>query len=119
MPAPSPSVTHHRAVVGALSRDRAPDDPALLDAKRSLAAANISAYITRVLDAAPTLTREQVDSLHVLLEPARRELSMQGGELIHAPPGDTQSAVPGGSTAPTNRQDVIDARIAELGGGAA
>jgi hypothetical protein len=38
-----PQWTHHRARVAALSRDRAPDDPELLAARRDLAAAREAA----------------------------------------------------------------------------
>jgi hypothetical protein len=65
---------HQRARVGALSRSRADDDPELVDAKRALAAANIAEYIEKIVSQAPPFTREQVDNLRVLLEPARREL---------------------------------------------
>ena len=46
---PSPTVAHHRARIGALSRDRQPDDPELLDAKRSLAAERLAEYIEKTL----------------------------------------------------------------------
>lgn len=58
---------HYRARVAALTRDRAPDDPDLLGARRQLAEANLTAYITRVVDSAPPLTAEQRDKLVLLL----------------------------------------------------
>jgi hypothetical protein len=71
MAAPSPATAHRRARVGALSRDRHPDDPELLAAKRDLAAANIEDYVTRVISAAPPLTDEQRCRLAELLRPVR------------------------------------------------
>jgi hypothetical protein len=71
MAAPSPATAHHRARVGALSRDRQPNDPEFLAAKRDLAAANIEDYITRVISAAPPLTAEQRTRLAELLRPIR------------------------------------------------
>jgi hypothetical protein len=53
MPAPSPAIAHHRARVGALSRDRRPDDPEFLGAKCDLAEAKIAAYIDKILAATP------------------------------------------------------------------
>ena len=68
---PSPTVAHHRARIGALSRDRRPDDPELLDAKRSLAAERLAEYIAKTLGAAPPLTDEQRTRLAELLRPVR------------------------------------------------
>lgn len=59
--------THHRAKVAALSRDRSPQDPALLDARRNLKASRLEDYIRRTVDEAPPLTSEQRDRLAVLL----------------------------------------------------
>jgi hypothetical protein len=68
MPAPSsPDVAHHRARVGALSRDRSPDDPEFLAAKRDLTAANLEAHIAKVIAAVPTLTTEQRSHIADLL----------------------------------------------------
>jgi hypothetical protein len=44
------SWTHHRARVAALSRDRAPDDPELLAARRDLAEARLAARIDQAGD---------------------------------------------------------------------
>ncbi len=71
MPTP-PTVAHHRARVGALSRDRRPDDSEFLAAKRDLAAANIEEYVNRVIAAAPPLSDEQRTRLAELLRPIRR-----------------------------------------------
>ena len=62
-----PQWTHHRARVAALSRDRAPDDPELVDARRSLAAARLEEYIERTVAAAPPLTAAQRARLRGLL----------------------------------------------------
>ena len=69
---PSPSVAHHRARIGGLSRDRRPDDPELLDAKRSLAAEMLTEYIEKILAEAPPLNDEQRTRLAELLRPVRR-----------------------------------------------
>ncbi len=62
-----PQWTHHRARVAALSRDRAADDPDLLDARRDLRAARLEEYIRTTVDAAPALTDAQRDRLALLL----------------------------------------------------
>jgi hypothetical protein len=59
--------THRRARVAALSRDRAADDPDLLDARRDLRAARLEDYIRKLVDCAPPLTPDQRDRLAVLL----------------------------------------------------
>src|SRR3954465_9392739 len=59
--------THYRARVAALSRDRAADDPDLLDARRDLRAARLEDYIRKLVDCAPRLTPAQRDRLAVLL----------------------------------------------------
>ena len=69
-----PQWTHHRARVAALSRDRAPDDPELLAARRDLAAAReaergeigarrLAAYIQRTVASAPPFTAAQIGQL--------------------------------------------------------
>ncbi len=61
------SWTHHRAKVAALSRDRAPDDPELLDARRKLRAERLAHAIRETVEAAPPLTDAQRRELAVLL----------------------------------------------------
>lgn len=56
-----------RAVAAALTRHRKPDDPALLTAKRDLAAAGLEQFIRRTVDAAPPLSPDQRDRLALLL----------------------------------------------------
>ncbi len=62
-----PQWTHHRARVAALSRDRAVNDPDLLEARRDLRAARLEEYIARTVAAAPPLTDEQRSRLALLL----------------------------------------------------
>jgi hypothetical protein len=63
---------HHHARIAALSRDRAPDDPELVDARRSLTEAKLVDHVQRVRDGTPKLTDEQLDRIAGLLrgEPA-------------------------------------------------
>ncbi len=61
------SWTVERARVAALSRDRAPDDPELLDARRNLRAERLAAAIRETVDAAPPLTDDQRARLAALL----------------------------------------------------
>ncbi len=64
--------TQDRARVAALTRHRNPDDPALNDARRDLAAERLAHYVQRVVDTAPTLTVEQRERIANLLRaPAR------------------------------------------------
>lgn len=78
MPPLSPAAAHHRARIAHLSRSRSSDDPEIVSARRDFAAEKIASYIQRTVSAAPPLTREQIDRLRVLLEPARRELKNVG-----------------------------------------
>jgi hypothetical protein len=75
---------HQRARVGALSRSRPDNDPDLLEARRSLAAANIAEYIEKVVAQAPPLNRAQIDHLRVLLEPARGTITQGLAEQLDA-----------------------------------
>ncbi len=59
---------HERARVAALTRSRAPHDPDLIDARRSLAAANLEKYVEKVIAAAPPLTAEQRERIADLLQ---------------------------------------------------
>lgn len=63
----TPTLYHHRARIAALSRDRAPDDPELIEARRALRAARIDAEISKAVETWPPLTTEQVDRLRPLL----------------------------------------------------
>ncbi|GAA2082407.1 hypothetical protein GCM10009840_18240 [Pseudolysinimonas kribbensis] len=64
------SWTVERAKVAALSRDRQPDDPDLINARRNLKAARLEDYVTKVVADAPPLTPEQRDRIATLLRGA-------------------------------------------------
>lgn len=51
--------TSERARIAALSRDRQPDDPALIEARRNLRALRLEDHVRRVLAGEPPLTDEQ------------------------------------------------------------
>lgn len=57
-----------RGRVAALSRDRGPCDPDLVDAKAQLAVQNIINFVTRTLAKAPPLSDEQRQQLISLFE---------------------------------------------------
>ncbi len=65
------SARHERARVARAVRFHGPDAPQTIDARRDLAAANLAAYIKRVVDQAPPLTPEQRDRLALLLRGPR------------------------------------------------
>ncbi len=64
------SLLHHRGRVAALSRSRSPEDPELLDARRSLAAERLAKHIEQIVAQAPPLTNEQREILAAMLAPA-------------------------------------------------
>lgn len=66
-------VAHQRAKVGALSRDRAPDDPELVAARRDLAAEGLTEHVKRVVAEAPKLTPDQLDKICSLLRQPNTE----------------------------------------------
>ena len=66
MPTSTP-VAHYRARIGALSRDRASDDPELVKARQDLKALCLEEHIRRVVAEAPPLTDEQRDRIASLL----------------------------------------------------
>lgn len=65
--APSKTVSHHRARVASLSRDRAPNDPEITAAKRDLRAELLAEHVARIIAQAPPLTDEQRDRIAGLL----------------------------------------------------
>jgi hypothetical protein len=67
MAALSAHARHHRARIAALSRDRQPDDPELVDARRALAALRLEEHVARVVASAPPLTPEQRDRIAAIL----------------------------------------------------
>jgi hypothetical protein len=72
MAAPSASVAHHRARIGALTSAiragyRQPDDADLFDAKRSLAVEQLVEHAQRVVSGWPAPTREQLQRVAAIL----------------------------------------------------
>ena len=68
MARPSPAVARPRAVTGALSRYRSPDDPELLTAKRELAAEMLAEHVDRIVKQLGPLTDEQQTRIAALLQ---------------------------------------------------
>lgn len=62
-------INHHKCRVAALSRSRSETDQELLEARQSLKAAKLAAYVQRVVGEAPDLSDEQVDRIALLLRP--------------------------------------------------
>lgn len=58
-----PTVARARARAAALSRHSGPDAPETRSAKTELAAANISAYVERIVCEAPPLSAEQREAI--------------------------------------------------------
>ena len=75
---------HERARVAVAVRNHGPDAPQAVDARRDLAAANLAAYITKTLAAAPPLTPAQVHDLRAML--------LRGGELSKGAATSTAAA---------------------------
>lgn len=65
------SWTHLRSHVAVLARDRKPDDPELLAAKRDLRAERLALRVAEVVALAPPLTPEQRDRISTLLSGGR------------------------------------------------
>lgn len=61
------SWTQERARVASLSRSRTPNDPDLVAARQNLKTELLANYISRSVDAAPTLTQDQLNRLAGLL----------------------------------------------------
>lgn len=66
---PSKPVAHYRAKVASLSRDRRPDDPVFIEAKRNLRAEILAERVGKALAEAPPLTDEQRRRIANLLIP--------------------------------------------------
>jgi len=67
---PKSRALSHRGRLNALKRHRSPDDPAIADATRDLAAERLAEHVRRVVDAFPPLTPEQRDRIAALLRDA-------------------------------------------------
>jgi hypothetical protein len=63
----SKAASHQRARIAALSRDREPDDPEILDARQKLRAEKLAAHVKAVVDQAPALTDAQLHRIAGLL----------------------------------------------------
>lgn len=67
MAAISSTAAHHRARIAALSRDRKPDDPELVAARRDLAYERLAEHVRKVVDAAPLATPDQLARIAAIL----------------------------------------------------
>lgn len=67
MAAISSTAAHHRARIAALSRDRKPDDPELVGARRDLAYERLAEHIKGVVDSAPPATPDQLARIGAIL----------------------------------------------------
>ncbi|PWF88684.1 hypothetical protein [Kocuria rosea] len=65
----SESWTHHRARVASLARDRDPNDPELIEARRALRAARLEDHVRATVAAWPPLTDAQLHRVAALLAP--------------------------------------------------
>jgi hypothetical protein len=63
----SADALHHRARVAALSRDREPDDPELLEARESYWHASWSDRVKKLVADAPPLSREDLQEIAGML----------------------------------------------------
>jgi hypothetical protein len=62
---------HYRGRIAGLSRDRAPDDPELVEARSLHAEARIAEFVKKTLAEAPPLSDQQRVALAELLKPVR------------------------------------------------
>jgi len=62
-------IYHRRARLAALSKRRDPDDPAVIEARRDLAAESLAIHVERVIATAPPLTDSQRNRIAALLRP--------------------------------------------------
>lgn len=60
---------HERARVASLSRSRTPDDPELIDARRTLKATRLEHYVREAVESFPPLTEAQLDCIAAVLRP--------------------------------------------------
>ncbi|MEJ3658769.1 hypothetical protein WEH80_38020 [Actinomycetes bacterium KLBMP 9759] len=66
-------VLARRGRLNALQRYRGDNDPAVLEARRDLAAEVLAEHVRRIVAAAPPLTESQRERIAALLRPAGRE----------------------------------------------
>ena len=83
MARPSPAVARPRAVAGALSRCRPPDDPELLAAKRALATEMLAEHVERVVKQLGPLTDQQCQRIATIL--LQRRCSVTTGNNLGPP----------------------------------
>ena len=62
-----PTWQQERGRIAGLSRDRAPDDPDLINARRNMRAERLAEHVAKVVAQAPPLTAAQRDRIAVLL----------------------------------------------------
>jgi hypothetical protein len=62
-------INHHKCRIAALSRSRASDDPDLVEARRSLKAAKLTAHVEKIVAEWPELTPDQLQRVALLLKP--------------------------------------------------
>ena len=88
-----PNLRANGALRESNSEGKRPDDPDLVKARRDLKAARLEDYIKKTVDAAPPLSREQLDRLAILL----RGGSPPGGSAATQPDlGANQEGLGGG-----------------------
>ncbi|WP_207551988.1 hypothetical protein [Mycobacteroides abscessus] len=63
----SPEVARLRARYASLTRSRTPDDPELVETRRSLRAESLMEHVKSVVSQAPPLTNEQIERVAALL----------------------------------------------------
>jgi hypothetical protein len=64
----SSTAAHHRARIAALSRDRKPDDPELIAARRDFAYERLFDHINKVVDSAPPASPDQLARIAAVLK---------------------------------------------------
>lgn len=69
---PSSEITHRRARLAGLTKNRPAGDPDIDDARRDLKATRAEEYIRRLVDEAPPLTPDQRNRLAAILRPVQR-----------------------------------------------
>lgn len=104
MAAPSAESRHHRARIAALSRDRAPDDPEIVSARRLHDYSRLSDQAAKVVADWPTPPPEVLEKVAAILRGASPPTAVQ----------QPDPAVPQSPHAPEDRKSAVAERIAEL-----